>query len=260
MATASCSRTARSCGSAGKPEPLVEITAASAHELARLAWHIGNRHTDAAGRWTGGCASAATMCSRTCCAGWARGSRRSRRRSIRKPVPMGPSSRRAAMSRAASPARGRRALSPDGLAVAGLSDRRVLLFERHRMGGRGRRHHRRDVARALARRDDRRRRRILRRGVLCPRPSRRRRRRRHRVARGRRACRRLRALEGAPSGDHRAGSRLPRDDARGLAVAGARSARCGLGWRGRAAGRGRRRLRGPRRAAGVCRCTPICRP
>src|SRR5262249_27390731 len=31
---------------AGKPEALVEITAASPHELARLAWHIGNRHTD----------------------------------------------------------------------------------------------------------------------------------------------------------------------------------------------------------------------
>src|SRR5215475_3030748 len=31
---------------AGKPEPLVEIAAASTHELARLAWHIGNRHTD----------------------------------------------------------------------------------------------------------------------------------------------------------------------------------------------------------------------
>ena len=31
---------------AGKPEPLVEITATSAHDLARLAWHIGNRHTD----------------------------------------------------------------------------------------------------------------------------------------------------------------------------------------------------------------------
>src|SRR5882757_6125740 len=31
---------------AGKPEPLVEISAASPHELARLAWHIGNRHTD----------------------------------------------------------------------------------------------------------------------------------------------------------------------------------------------------------------------
>jgi urease accessory protein len=31
---------------AGKPESLVEISAASSHELARLAWHIGNRHTD----------------------------------------------------------------------------------------------------------------------------------------------------------------------------------------------------------------------
>ena len=31
---------------AGKPEALLEITAASAHDLARLAWHIGNRHTD----------------------------------------------------------------------------------------------------------------------------------------------------------------------------------------------------------------------
>jgi urease accessory protein len=31
---------------ASKPEPLVEIAAASAHDLARLAWHIGNRHID----------------------------------------------------------------------------------------------------------------------------------------------------------------------------------------------------------------------
>jgi urease accessory protein len=30
----------------GKAEPLVEIAAASPHDLARLAWHIGNRHTD----------------------------------------------------------------------------------------------------------------------------------------------------------------------------------------------------------------------
>jgi len=30
----------------GKAEPLAEITAASPHELARLAWHLGNRHTD----------------------------------------------------------------------------------------------------------------------------------------------------------------------------------------------------------------------
>src|SRR5207237_10330501 len=31
---------------AGKAELLVEITATSAAELARLAWHIGNRHTE----------------------------------------------------------------------------------------------------------------------------------------------------------------------------------------------------------------------
>ena len=31
---------------AGKAEPLVEIAAENAHELARLAWHIGNRHVE----------------------------------------------------------------------------------------------------------------------------------------------------------------------------------------------------------------------
>ncbi len=31
---------------ARKAEPLVEITAKSPHELARLAWHIGNRHIE----------------------------------------------------------------------------------------------------------------------------------------------------------------------------------------------------------------------
>ena len=31
---------------AGKREPLVEVTAENASHLARLAWHIGNRHTD----------------------------------------------------------------------------------------------------------------------------------------------------------------------------------------------------------------------
>ena len=30
----------------GKPEPLIEIAAADAAALARLAWHLGNRHTD----------------------------------------------------------------------------------------------------------------------------------------------------------------------------------------------------------------------
>jgi len=31
---------------AGRPEPLVEVTAADSEALARLAWHIGNRHVD----------------------------------------------------------------------------------------------------------------------------------------------------------------------------------------------------------------------
>ncbi len=31
---------------AGRPEPLVEIGAANSEELARLAWHIGNRHIE----------------------------------------------------------------------------------------------------------------------------------------------------------------------------------------------------------------------
>jgi urease accessory protein len=31
---------------AGRPEPLLEVTAADPHHLARLAWHLGNRHTD----------------------------------------------------------------------------------------------------------------------------------------------------------------------------------------------------------------------
>jgi urease accessory protein len=30
----------------GRPEPLLEIAAVDARELARLAWHIGNRHID----------------------------------------------------------------------------------------------------------------------------------------------------------------------------------------------------------------------
>ena len=30
----------------GKPEPLVEISAKSSRQLARIAWHIGNRHTE----------------------------------------------------------------------------------------------------------------------------------------------------------------------------------------------------------------------
>ena len=31
---------------AGKPEPLAEVAAENPRELARIAWHIGNRHTE----------------------------------------------------------------------------------------------------------------------------------------------------------------------------------------------------------------------
>jgi urease accessory protein len=31
-----------------KPEPLIVVTARDAHHLARLAWHLGNRHVPAA--------------------------------------------------------------------------------------------------------------------------------------------------------------------------------------------------------------------
>ena len=31
---------------AGKPEPLIEVSAANPSELARVAWHIGNRHAE----------------------------------------------------------------------------------------------------------------------------------------------------------------------------------------------------------------------
>src|SRR6266480_5486369 len=54
------------------------------------------------------------------------------------------------------------------MVVAGLSHRRIFLFERHRVGCRGRRYHRCSEPEALARGDDRRRQRVLRRGVLRP--------------------------------------------------------------------------------------------
>ena len=67
---------------AGQPEALIEVSAHSALDTVRLAWHLGNRHTDV--QIVGGkSASAAIMCWRRCCAAWARISRRSRRRSIR---------------------------------------------------------------------------------------------------------------------------------------------------------------------------------
>ena len=67
--------------------------------------------------------------------------------------------------------------------------------------------------------------------------------RRGSAARGRRAGRRFRAVEGAATGDDGPGPRLPRHHACSLAHAGARPTARGLGWRSRAAGRGRCRER-----------------
>ena len=73
---------------AGRPEPLVEITAASGHELARLAWHIGNRHIDV--EIAGDKLRIRSDHDHRGHAARARapGSRRSRRRSIRSKAPM----------------------------------------------------------------------------------------------------------------------------------------------------------------------------
>ena len=43
-ATASGSRMGRIVAVEAAPEPLLEITCADAHTLARVAWHLGNRH------------------------------------------------------------------------------------------------------------------------------------------------------------------------------------------------------------------------
>ena len=87
----------------------------------------------------------------------------------------------------------RRALSPDDLAVAVLSGRRVLLFQRDRMGGGGGRHQGCGFAATLADGDDRGRRRLLRLRVLPPRASGGRRSFERAVARGRGIVRRLHA-------------------------------------------------------------------
>ena len=66
---------------AGAPEKLVEISAGSALDCVRLAWHLGNRHTDVqiVGNKS---ASAAIMCWRTCCGASARIFTRWKSRSI----------------------------------------------------------------------------------------------------------------------------------------------------------------------------------
>ena len=228
-ATASCSRTAPIVRVAGKREALVEIAAASAQELARLAWHIGNRHTDV--QVVGDrLRIRRDACWKRCCAGSALLSPLSRppfepepgayehdqhehdRSSIMRSGERAPHTparlRRITAKRLQSAALYRLMtwLSP------GVSHRRVLLFERHRMGGRERRHPRCHNAARLAHRGDRAK--AADSATPCssftliaPLP----RWRRPRAAPHRRACACLGAVEGAVSGDDRARSRVSSD-------------------------------------------------
>ena len=146
-ATGWCSRTARSCAWPASPSRSPRSRAASPHELARLAWHLGNRHTDVQVvgerlrirrdhvleemlRGLGARADADRGAVRSGAA-----------------APITAASSRGTADvyeRHRAPLEAGRALPADGVAVAGLSGRRLLLFQRDRMGGRGRRHRRRD--------------------------------------------------------------------------------------------------------------------
>ena len=52
-------------------EAVYDIRCHDAAHTARVAWHIGNRHAPVQVLGTAACASSMTMCSRTCCSGWA---------------------------------------------------------------------------------------------------------------------------------------------------------------------------------------------
>jgi urease accessory protein len=71
----------------GTPEALVEVRAGNPVALARLAWHIGNRHSTYRSQ-ARRCGCAAITSSRRCSRGSARPSRSSTRRSIRSRAPM----------------------------------------------------------------------------------------------------------------------------------------------------------------------------
>ena len=77
-------------------------------------------------------------------------------------------------------------------------------------------------------------------------------RRRRSPSRGGRTCRRLRAVEGTPSGNHGARQCLRAGDACGLANAGARPAQNSLGRPGRLSSCGGGRRQRPRHCAGAC--------
>ena len=98
--------------------------------------------------------------------------------------------------------------APAGLAVAGISDRRLRLFARPGMGGRSRRHHRRRRPARMARRRAGARLRPQRRDPAAPRAP-----RRHRSAdapRDRGPRRRRRAVARTPDGNAGPGHRLYR--------------------------------------------------
>ena len=162
------------------PEPLLEIRCADPLHLARLAWHLGNRHVPVqvlgpiaahparSRACRDGCAarrarrrdrSAVRSGRRRLCGACRRSSSRPRsspsRRARSWPVRSASRERTRRVWRRKADAVTGRAVPADDLAVAGLSGRRVLLFGRHRMGGGGRRHRRRGHAAALARGDAR---------------------------------------------------------------------------------------------------------
>ena len=120
----------------------------------------------------------------------------------------------------------------------------------------------RDAAR-LARDHDPAGQRVLRCGAVRPCPSRRHGRRRQGARGGRRTRRRARRLQGALPRDDRPGPGVPRHHPRGLADAGSRSPRSGMGRPPRLPRHRRRGLRRPRHRALLPRsmrsCTASCR-
>ena len=153
-ATGWCSTTARSCAVAGKPEPLVEIAADDAAATWRGSPGTSATATPTCRSSATGCASAAIMCSRTCCAGSARTltpieapfdpepRRLCARASMARPWPSSDAITRAMPARRAPSALYRLMawLSP-AYPVGAFS-----YSSGHRMGGRGRRHHGRGSA------------------------------------------------------------------------------------------------------------------
>src|SRR6202034_1730274 len=263
------------------PELLLEIRCADARHLARIAWHIGNRHvpvqvlSDALrirrehvladmARQLGG--NVVEIEAPVTPEGGAYQSAHAHAREHVSNAPARPAiSAKARTEPSVSFARGRGgrnraprssgALSPDDVAVASLSGRRIFLFQRHRVGGRGRRYQRRRNAAPLARSHAARRRRSERWHFLQACLSRSDGSLRWSPCRGCGACGRLRADPRALSRNDRHGPRVSRGDASGLAMSDIRHAAAALDRAGRLSDRGCRGLCRSRRAArcGVAR-------